>query len=71
MKIVYLDDANMSYEDAEIHFDEAASWAKEHCVSFVGHDILDISDLSYVSDMIAEYKFSDPKDAAWFKLKWS
>ena len=71
MKVVCLDDANMSFQDAEIHFDEAASWAIEHCASFVAHEIFDVSDLSCVSDMIAEYTFDDPKDAFWFKLKWS
>lgn len=71
MKVVCLDDANLSYKDAGIHFNEAASWAIEHCVSFVGHEIFDVSELSCVSDMIAEYTFDDPKDASWFLLRWS
>ena len=55
---------------AENHFNEAATWAKEHCKSYIGHYIQDVSDVSYVYDHIAEYKFSDPKEAVWFELRW-
>jgi hypothetical protein len=70
MKLVYLSDANIPYAEAEKHFDEAADWAKQQCISFISHRVQDVSDVSYYCDQIAEYRFSDPKDAIWFELRW-
>jgi hypothetical protein len=47
MKLVYLDDSNMAYEDAEKYFEEASVWAKKHCSSFISHSVQDVSDVSY------------------------
>ena len=70
MKTVYLNDTGISYEQAEPMFNEAAAWAKEHCSSFVGFHIQDVSDVSYYNDYVTEYRFKDPKDAMLFQLRW-
>jgi hypothetical protein len=70
MKLVYLNDSNIPYESVENHFNEAASWAKEHCKSYIGYHVQDVSDVSGEYDHIAEYRFSDSKEAVWFELKY-
>lgn len=70
MKVVYLTDAKIPYETVQDHFKEIGDWAKEQCASFVGYNIQDVSDVSLYYDHIAQYTFRDPKDAAWFELKW-
>lgn len=70
MKTVYLNDAKMSYEKAQIYFVDADLWAKGQCQSYIGFHVQDVSDVSYVYDQVAEYRFKDPKDAMWFELKW-
>jgi hypothetical protein len=70
MKLVYLNDANIPYAEAEKHFDEAADWAKQNCGTFISHTVQDVSDVSYNYDHVAEYRFRDPKDAIWFELRW-
>jgi len=61
---VYLTDKNYS------NFAEISQWAQENCTSYMGVDVQDISDFSYVSDEIAIYKFDNSADAAMFTLKW-
>ena len=70
MKTVYLNDTGIPYEKAEQYFAEAAAWAKQHCSSFVGYHIQDVSDVSYYNDFVTEYRFKDPKDAMLFQLRW-
>jgi len=70
MKTVYLTDEKISYEQATKFFEEAATWAKQTCSSFVTHHVQDVSDVSYVYDHIAEYRFNDARDAMFFELKW-
>ncbi len=70
MKVVYLNDKGLSYEQAPIHFKEAAEWAKRQCQSFIEYHVQDVSDTSYQYDLIAQYGFNDPKDALLFELKW-
>jgi hypothetical protein len=67
---VYLNDANMSYDFAEQHFHNADFWAREHCSSYRGHNVQDVSDVSYQYDNIALYLFEDEHDALLFRLKW-
>ena len=68
--VVYLNDANISWNRAPDYFSEAACWAVEHCPSFISHHMQDVSDVSYQYDFITEYRFNDPKDALLFQLKW-
>ena len=70
MKTVYLNDAKLSHETAQIYFVDADLWAKNQCQSYIGFHVQDVSDVSYIYDNVAEYRFNDPKDAMWFELKW-
>jgi hypothetical protein len=70
VKVVYLNDTGIPYEQAESYFKAAAEWAKQQCSSFSGYHVQDVSDVSYTNDFITEYRFKDPKDAIWFQLKW-
>ncbi len=70
MKVVYLNDTGIPYEQAEEYFHKAAEWAKQQCSSFLGYHVQDVSDVSYTNDFITEYRFKDPNDAIWFQLKW-
>ena len=70
MKTVYLNDSNLDWETTDRYYKDAAAWAKYQCPSFINYDVQDVSDVSYVFDKIALYRFNDPKDAMWFELKW-
>jgi len=70
MMVVYLNDANILYEQAEEYFAEAAAWASRQCLSFVDYHVQDVSDFSYLYDHIAQYQFKDPQDALMFQLKY-
>lgn len=70
MKVVYLNDSNLDWDLATQYFEDAAKWAQDQCSSFSGHHVQDVSDVSYVYDQVAEYRFADSKDAVWFELKW-
>jgi len=67
---VLLNDRNMAYEAAIRHFLDAANWAKDNCPSFMGSEVVDVTDVSVEYDQIAEFVFGNDKDANWFKLKW-
>lgn len=67
---VYLNDAKMNYDEGEVYFHNADQWAREHCESYKGHNVQDVSDVSYVYDNVALYLFKQDKDAMIFKLKW-
>jgi hypothetical protein len=70
MKVVYLNDIGIPYEQAEDYFAEAAAWASRRCPSFVDYHVQDVSDVSYTYDYVTEYQFKDPKDALLFELKF-
>ena len=70
MKVVYLNDTGIPYEQAEEYFAEAAAWASRQCSSFVDYYVQDVSDVSLINDFVTEYRFDDPKDAILFQLKW-
>lgn len=70
MLVVYLNDSNIPYNKAEDHFAEAAAWASRQCHSFIDYHVQDVSDVSLVFDHVAEYRFTDSKDALMFQLKW-
>jgi hypothetical protein len=67
---VFLNDAKMDYDQSEIYFHNADHWALEHCQSYKGHNVQDVSDVSYQYDNIALYLFEDEQDALMFRLKW-
>jgi hypothetical protein len=70
MKVVYLNDEKLPYEEAQNYFDEAAAWASRQCPSYIDYDVQDVSDVTLVCDQVAQYRFKDPKDALLFELKW-
>ena len=70
MIVVYLNDTDISYEQAEDYFAEAAAWASRQCPSFEDYYVQDVSDASYSNDFITAYYFKDPSDALLFQLKW-
>lgn len=70
MKVVYLTDAGIAYEQANDHFAEIAAWASRQCSSFIDYHIQDVSDVSIEYDHVCAYGFADPKDALMFELKW-
>ena len=70
MKVVYLNDTGIPYEQAEEYFAEAAAWASRQCSSFVDYHVQDVSDVSLINDFVTEYRFDDTKDAILFQLKW-
>jgi len=70
MKVVYLNDTGVPYEQAEEYFAEAAAWASQQCSSYIDYHVQDVSDVSLINDFVTEYRFDDAKDAAWFQLKW-
>ena len=70
MTEVYLNDANLSYDESEVYFMNADFWAQDHCTSYKGCHIQDVSDVSYIYDNVGLYLFEDEKDATMFTLKW-
>lgn len=67
---VYLTDAELDSDQSELLFLSAGYWAKEHCASFDSYHVMDVSDVSYRYDAVAEYLFTDEKDVTLFTLKW-
>lgn len=67
---VYLNDARMDWDESEVYFHNADAWAREHCRSYQGHNVQDVSDVSYVYDNIGLYLFNDERDATMFTLRW-
>ncbi len=61
---VYLDNSDCK------NFLEPDRWARECCASYCGIVVSDISDLSYVADEIAVYRFGNSADAAFFTMQW-
>lgn len=70
LKVVYLNDSGIPYEEAEEYFDQAAAWATRQCVSFIDYYVQDVSDVSYTNDFVAEYRFNDVNDAMLFQIKY-
>jgi hypothetical protein len=70
LKVVYLNDTGIPYEEAEEYFDQAAAWATRQCSSFVDYHVQDVSDFSYTNDFVAEYRFNDINDAMLFQIKY-
>jgi hypothetical protein len=71
LKLIYLTDSGRTWEQAEEYFQQAAHWAHENCLSYQGCDVVDVTDVCYEYDQIAEYGFDDEQDATLFALRWS
>lgn len=70
MIVVYLNDTDIPYEQAEEYFAEAAAWATRQCSSYVDYYVQDVTDVSLTNDFVTVYYFKDPNDALLFQLKW-
>jgi hypothetical protein len=68
---VYLNDSNMSYEAAQVRFEDADLWAQQYCKTYKGCEVQDVADFSYTMDQVALFLFEDQKDANFFMLRWS
>jgi hypothetical protein len=68
--VVYLNDTDIPYEQAEEYFAEAAAWATRQCSSYVDYYFQDVTDVSLTNDFVTVYYFKDPNDALLFQLKW-
>jgi len=68
--VVYLNDTDIPYEQAEEYFAEAAAWATRQCSSYVDYYVQDVTDVSLTNDFVTVYYFKDPNDALLFQLKW-
>ena len=62
---------DLDYHHMRLYFMDAADWASKNCPSFISFDIVDVADLSPIVDQIAEYKFTEERDAMLFSLRWS
>ena len=70
MIVVYLNDTDIPYEQAEEYFAEAAAWATRQCSSYVDYYVQDVTDVSLTNDFVTVYYFKDSNDALLFQLKW-
>jgi len=50
---------------------EIKKWAQTYCRSFVWFELMDVSDVSPLYDVVCAYYFSDPRDVTMFTLRWS
>lgn len=69
---VYINDSgnHQGYNALPKYWSRMDQWAQEHCASYQGHSVQDVSDVSLQWDEIGEYKFLEERDAMLFKLKW-
>jgi hypothetical protein len=73
MPSVLLSDSgyDLDYNHMRLHFMDVAVWATRHCPSFTNFEIVDTADVSATCDQMAEYNFTDERDAVLFSLRWS
>lgn len=71
IEILVNDGKSPSYEHNGVYFTEIDLWAKEHCKTYTGFHVQDVSDVSYQWDEIACYFFQEENaDTTLFRLKW-
>ena len=70
IEIYINDDKSGGYNNNHNFFKQRGEWAQQHCKSFCGYNVQDVSDVSYLWDEVAVYMFTDEKDATMFRLKW-
>lgn len=59
------------WKNAYEEFFEIRKWACKNCKSFYEMKISDVSDVSYNFDYVAQYNFTDDRDATLFRLRWA
>lgn len=50
---------------------EISDWCTEHCKSYLGMEIQDVSDVSYLHDLLVTYAFSKEVDAINMRDEWN
>ena len=71
ISVLVNDSGSASYEHNAEYFGTINEWAAEHCSSYRGYRVQDVSDVSYQWDEIAEYLFESEADELLFRLKWT
>ena len=64
------DPAPNGYDYNQDYYDSMDQWAQECCASYIGYEVVDVSDVSMQWDEIGEYIFRDEQDALIFTLKF-
>lgn len=70
LTVLINDGLSPNYESNHDYFASIDQWAQQHCPTYVGYTVQDVSDVSLQWDEIASYEFRDEKSANWFKLRW-
>ena len=70
ISVLVTDTRSADYEHNAEYFGAINEWAAEHCSSYRGYHVQDVSDTSYQWDEIAEYLFESQADELLFRLKW-
>lgn len=64
------DERSPDYNANPVYFQKIADWAMVNLPSYVGFNVVDVSDSSLSLDEIAEYWFKSEQDALVFTIKW-
>jgi hypothetical protein len=70
ISVLVTDSGSANYEHNAEYFGAINEWAADHCESYRGYRVQDVSDASYQWDEIAEYLFDSEADEVLFRLKW-
>ena len=70
ISVLVTDSGSANYEHNAEYFGAINEWAADHCASYRGYRVQDVSDASLVWDEIAEYLFDSEADEVLFRLKW-
>jgi hypothetical protein len=56
--------------DRDAGIKDIRDWCWQNCESFVWHELVDTSDVSYDYDSVAAFYFYHESDATLFRLRW-
>jgi hypothetical protein len=70
ISVLVSDSGSANYEHNTEYFGAINEWAADHCASYRGYRVQDVSDASIAWDEIAEYLFESEADELLFRLKW-
>ena len=68
---VVLNDHNYDDTTMVTRIEDAHEWARTYCKSFKKVDVVDVSDFSLTSNLVATFSFTSDLDAMMFKLQWA
>ena len=74
MELVYVTDKN-KHNLPDDYWETINEWARDNRPSYIGFDVVDVSDFTILYDTVGTYKFDalgqEGKDILLFKLKWA